>query len=51
MRADLRDLEHYVAVDNSCAWPNLTILKDGSVGALIFNKPSHGGVEGESSCG
>ena len=47
MRTDLREFEHYVAVDNYCAWPNLTILKDGSVGALIFNRPSHGAVEGD----
>ncbi|MAG36216.1 MAG: hypothetical protein CL878_08225 [Dehalococcoidia bacterium] len=47
MLSDLRNFEHYVVVDNYCAWPNLTILKDGSVGALIFNKPSHGGIEGD----
>ncbi|MAG37003.1 MAG: hypothetical protein CL878_12275 [Dehalococcoidia bacterium] len=47
MRTDLRDFEHYVAIDNYCAWPNLTILDDGTVGALIFNRPSHGRVEGD----
>ena len=47
MRSELREYEHYVAVDNYCAWPNLTLLPDGSVGAMIFNRPSHGQVEGD----
>ncbi|MAG36945.1 MAG: hypothetical protein CL878_11980 [Dehalococcoidia bacterium] len=47
MRTDLREFEHYVAIDSYCAWPNLTVLADGSVGALIFNQPSHGRVEGD----
>jgi hypothetical protein len=47
VRSGLREYEHYVAVDNSCAWPNLTVLPDGSVGATIFNRPSHGRVEGD----
>ena len=45
--SDLHDFEHYVAIDNYCAWPNLTILPDGTIGALIFNRPSHGRVEGD----
>ncbi|MBI3971088.1 MAG: exo-alpha-sialidase [Chloroflexi bacterium] len=47
MGSELRQFEHCVAVDNYCAWPNLTVLPDGSVGALIFNQPSHGRVEGD----
>ena len=47
LHSDLPLYEHYVAVDNYCAWPNLTLLPDGSVGAMIFNRPSHGGVEGD----
>ena len=47
LHSDLPLYEHYVAVDNYCAWPNLTILPDGSVGAMIFNRPSHGGTEGD----
>ena len=47
MKSDLHDFEHYVVIDNYCAWPNLTILHDGAVGSLIFNKPSHGGVDGD----
>src|SRR3989304_302354 len=36
-----------VAVDNVCAWPNLTLLGDGAIVATIFNKPSHGQVAGD----
>ncbi len=44
------ELERYVAVDNVCAWPNLTQLKDGSIVASIFNHPSHGQAEGDVEC-
>ena len=30
-----------VAVDNVCAWPNLTPLPDGTVVAMIHNQPTH----------
>ena len=36
--------ERYVAIDNVCAWPNLTLMPDGSVVATIFNRPYHGGL-------
>jgi len=39
-----------VAVDNVCAWPNLTVLRDGAVVATIFNQPSHGSVPGDVDC-
>jgi hypothetical protein len=39
-----------VAVDNVCAWPNLTVLGDGTIVATIFNKPSHGLVAGDVEC-
>ena len=39
--------ERYVAIDNVCAWPNLTRLADGTVIASIFNQPTHGGWEGD----
>lgn len=44
------DLERYVAIDNVCAWPNLTLLADGSLVATIFNRPSHGLEEGDVEC-
>ncbi len=42
--------ERYVAIDNVCAWPNLTRLPDGSIIATIFNQPTHGGWEGDVEC-
>ena len=37
----------FISIDNVCAWPNLTLLKDGTLTATIFNQPSHGRVEGD----
>ncbi len=42
--------ERYVAVDNVCAWPNLTRMPDGTIMATIFNQPTHGGWEGDVEC-
>jgi len=39
--------ERYIAVDNVCAWPNLTVLPNGDLVAAIFNHPSHGLAEGD----
>jgi hypothetical protein len=39
-----------VAVDNVCAWPNLTVLPDGTIIATIFNQPCHGLCEGDVEC-
>lgn len=39
-----------VAIDNVCAWPNLTVLRDGTVVATIFNQPCHGLCEGDVEC-
>jgi hypothetical protein len=43
-------METYVAIDNVCAWPNLTMLPNGDIAAIIFNQPSHATVEGEVEC-
>lgn len=40
----------FVAIDNVCAWPNLTHLPDGTIVATIFNQPTHGGWEGDVEC-
>lgn len=40
----------YVAIDNVCAWPMLATLPDGSFAAIIFNRPSHGQMEGDVEC-
>ena len=42
--------ERYVAIDNVCAWPNLTLLPDGTLIATIHNEPSHGHHEGDVEC-
>jgi hypothetical protein len=39
-----------VAIDNVCAWPNLTVLGDGTITATIFGQPSHGKVAGSVEC-
>ncbi|MFH1921952.1 MAG: sialidase family protein [Planctomycetota bacterium] len=39
-----------VVADNVCAWPNLTVLEDGTIVATIFNQPSHGSVAGDVEC-
>ncbi len=39
-----------VAIDNVCAWPNLTVFRDGTIIATIFNQPCHGLWEGDVEC-
>jgi hypothetical protein len=42
--------ERYVAIDNVCAWPNLSLLPDGRIAALIWPFPNHGVTEGAVEC-
>ncbi len=44
------NLEQAVAVENVCAWPNLTALPDGTIAAILHNQPSHGQMEGDIEC-
>ena len=39
-----------VAVEGVCAWPNLTLMGDGTVVAIFHNRPSHGQQEGDVDC-
>lgn len=39
-----------VAVENVCAWPNLTVLHDGTIVAAIYNQPSHLKLPGDVEC-
>ena len=39
-----------VAVDNVCAWPNLTLMRDGTIIVILHNQPSHGMQEGDVDC-
>lgn len=43
-------MENYVAIDNVCAWPALSLHPGGAVFATIFNQPSHGRWEGDVEC-
>ncbi len=43
-------LERYVAIDNKCAWPNLTLMPDGSIIAAVFGEPCHLLWEGAAEC-
>ena len=43
-------IKRFIAIDNVCAWPNLTQLPDGSINTTIFGKPSHGQMEGAAEC-
>jgi hypothetical protein len=42
--------QRFIAIDNVCAWPNLTVLEDGTIIATIFNQPSHARKEGDVEC-
>jgi len=48
--AEIELPKSYLAVDNVCAWPNLTVLPDGAIAAVIYSLPSHGGGEGDAQC-
>ena len=43
-------MERYIAIDNVCAWPNLTKMPDGAILATIYNQPCHGHWEGDVEC-
>ena len=43
-------LERYIAIDNKCAWPNLTLMPDGSIIAAVFGEPCHLLWEGAAEC-
>lgn len=43
-------LAQVVAVENVCAWPNLTLMPDGEILAVFHNQPAHGTREGDVEC-
>jgi len=43
-------MERYIAIDNVCAWPNLTLMPNGDIVTTIFNQPCHGKWEGDAEC-
>lgn len=48
--AEPKGLQRVVAVENVCAWPNLTLMPDGSLIAILFNQPGHGTMQGDVDC-
>jgi len=48
MKTDFKPnrLERYIAIDNACAWPNLTLMPNGDIVMLIWPEPCHGKWEG-----
>ena len=45
-----KNLQRIVAIENVCAWPNLTLLPDGTIIAILFNQPGHGTMQGDVDC-
>lgn len=43
-------IKRIVAVKEVCAWPNLTLMRDGTVIAVLHNQPGHGTMEGDVDC-
>ncbi len=43
-------MERYVAIDNVCAWPNLTRMPQGTILAIIYSQPAHATWEGDCEC-
>ena len=46
----IKIIDRFIGIDNVCAFPNLTLLGDGTIIATIFNQPSHGLREGDVEC-
>ena len=46
----LRGVVNRTAIQKVCAWPNLKLLKDGTLVAFIFNEPCHAQWEGDLDC-
>ena len=40
-------MERYLAIDNVCAWPNMTVLPNGTLAVAIYNQPTHGRWQGD----
>jgi len=43
-------LSQTAAVQEVCAWPKLTLMRDGTIIAAIYNQPSHGQLPGDVAC-
>lgn len=47
---EIKIIDRYIAIDNVCAWPNLTLMPDSTLIVTIFNQPTHGAWEGDIEC-
>ena len=47
---NVRGIADSTAIQGVCAWPNLQILGDETILAMIFNQPCHGLWEGDLDC-
>jgi Neuraminidase (sialidase) len=45
-----KSLQRTVAIENVCAWPNLTLLPDGTIIAILFDPLGHGTLQGDVDC-
>ncbi|MDF1860175.1 MAG: sialidase family protein [Verrucomicrobiales bacterium] len=45
-----KSIQHIVAVKGVCAWPNMTLMEDGTIIAVLHNQASHGQTEGDIEC-
>jgi hypothetical protein len=43
-------IHRVVAIDDVCAWPNLTKMPDDRLVATLFNQPCHGSCAGDVDC-
>ncbi len=46
----IKVIDRYIAIDNVCAWPNIQLLKDGTILAMVYSEPNHGFSEGDIQC-
>ena len=42
-------MERFIAIDDVCAWPNLTVLPDGTLAVAIYKQSVHGKWQGDAS--
>lgn len=42
--------ERFIAIDGACAWPNLSVLPDGRIAAVIWPLNNHAVTEGAAEC-
>jgi hypothetical protein len=46
--SNLTFYERFVAIDSTCGWPNLSLLPDGKIAAIIWPYTNHGVTEGSA---